>query len=85
MIVLELDNQHIMFDSHPYSSGYWLRDEVFKWLVNNVGPGSQCGGAKTGDTWFWAFQWDDRGPKDNRLVFANLNHCLMFKLAWGGV
>lgn len=84
MTFVDLPARFIKYSSHPYSKGWWLRDDLLAWLTDNIGPGAQGGGWCENYSWMWVYSNDDGQPVGNKMAFIHANHAVMFKLVWGG-
>lgn len=82
-IKVDIHRNLLIEDTHPYSSGWWIRDDVYNWLKTSVGPGSQAGGWQEDCAWQWDYRFEGR-PINNRIVFHDKDHAMLFKLTWGG-
>ena len=84
MHIVNIPRKFVSYSDHPYSEGYWLKDEVFDWLKSQVGAGNQGGGMTDGQVWTWVFRWEPDGPDANAIAFVDPDKALLFKLTWGG-
>jgi hypothetical protein len=81
--VIRIPLNFVEYSSHHYSSGYWLREDVFDWLRGEVGMGSQSGAMLPSDSWAWLFFPDQHGqPVGNMIRFNNRADAMKFVLAW---
>jgi len=80
--VVPIPSSILYRDTHPYSSGWWIRQDVFQWLTTFVGRGNQAGGWSGECEWIWVYAFVDGQPTNNAISFQDPKAAMLFKLTW---
>ena len=74
---------------NPTNGTYYLRDDLFEWLTEYVGQGTQViRGPFWGDEWWWELESEvSNGFKSIFVCFYDIDPkiIILFKLTWLGV
>lgn len=84
VVKLNISDRLLFEATEPHTCGWWIRDEVYEWLLCNVGSGGQHGQWVENQSWMWLSSFDGK-PVDNTISFLDPKSALLFKLAWGGI
>lgn len=80
MIGVSISNRLIVHDVK--NARLCLTQDVFDWLVTNVGMGSRLGGWSPDCDWLWC--WNADNFLEAIVVINDASKATLFKLTWGG-